>query len=69
MPNITLTFTNDINVSAQVGDTIYSGSSSSSSTVTWTDYKGFNPADVGGGSESSGTVNAAGVIQLIAICP
>lgn len=24
MPNITLTFTNDINVSAQVGDTIYS---------------------------------------------
>jgi len=53
----------------QVGDTIYSGSSSSSSRVTWTDYKGFNSADVGGGAESSGTVNAAGVIQLIAICP
>ena len=53
----------------QVGDTIYSGSSPSSSTVTWTDYKGFNPADVGGGSTSSGTVNASGVIQLIALCP
>ena len=53
----------------QAGDTIYSGSSPSSSTVTWTNYKGFNPADVGGGSTSSGTVNASGVIQLIALCP
>ena len=53
----------------QVGDIIYSGSSPGSSTVTWSNYRGIGPSDVGGGATESATVNASGAVLLIAICP
>ena len=52
----------------QTGDTIYSGSTTGSSTVTWTDYRGFGTFD-GDSAPITGIVNASGVIQTIYVCP
>ena len=53
----------------QVGDTIYSGSTSGSSTVTWSNYRGMGPADVADGVVDTATVNGSGVVQTIFSCP
>ena len=53
----------------QVGDTIYSGSTSGSSTVTWSNYRGMGPADVADGVVTTAIVNASGVVQTTYNCP
>lgn len=53
----------------QVGDTIYSGSTSGSSTVTWSNYRGMGPSDVADGVVTTAIVNASGVVQTTYNCP
>ena len=64
----TLLYHNGIGTLPQTGDIIYSGSTTGSSTVTWTDYRGFGAFD-GDSASTTGIVNASGVIQTIYICP
>ena len=65
----TLLYHNGTGTLPQVGDTIYSGSSSGSSTVTWSNYRGMGPADVGDGVVTTAIVNASGVVQTTYNCP
>jgi len=53
----------------QVGDTIYAGSTTGSSTVTWSNYRGMGPADVADGVVTTAIVNASGVVQTTYNCP
>ena len=64
----TLLYHNGIGTLPQTGDIIYSGSTTGSSTVTWTDYRGFGNFD-GDSASTTGIVNASGVIQTIYVCP
>tara|TARA_R110001599_G_scaffold20978_4_gene78477 strand:- start:1005 stop:2096 length:1092 start_codon:yes stop_codon:yes gene_type:complete len=64
----TLLYHNGIGTLPQTGDIIYSGSTTGSSTVTWTDYRGFENFD-GASASTTGIVNASGVIQTIYLCP
>ena len=64
----TLLYHNGIGTLPQTGDIIYSGSTTGSSTVTWTDYRGFGTFD-GDSASTTGIVNASGVIQTIYVCP
>ena len=64
----TLLYHNGIGTLPQTGDIIYSGSTTGSSTVTWTNYRGFGTFD-GDSASTTGLVNASGVIQTIYICP
>ena len=64
----TLLYHNGIGTLPQTGDIIYSGSTTGSSTVTWTDYRGFGTFD-GDSASTTGIVNASGVIQAIYACP
>ena len=58
----TLLYHNGTGTLPQVGDIIYSGSTTGSSTVTWSDHRGFGDFD-GDSASSTGVVNASGVIQ------
>tara|TARA_B110000261_G_C13063625_1_gene349230 strand:- start:145 stop:732 length:588 start_codon:yes stop_codon:yes gene_type:complete len=64
----TLLYHNGIGTLPQTGDIIYSGSTTGSSTVTWTNYRGFGTFD-GDNASTTGIVNASGVIQTIYVCP
>ena len=64
----TLLYHNGIGTLPQTGDIIYSGSTTGSSTVTWTNYRGFGAFD-GDSASTTGVVNASGVIQTIYVCP
>lgn len=64
----TLLYHNGIGTLPQTGDIIYSGSTTGSSTVTWTNYRGFGTI-AGGVALTTGIVNASGVIQTIYVCP
>ena len=64
----TLLYHNGTGTLPQVGDTIYS-SSTGTTTVTWSDYRGMGPADVGNGVVDTATVNGSGVVQTIFSCP
>ena len=64
----TLLYHNGTGTLPQTGDIIYAGSTTGSSTVTWTDYRGFGDFD-GANASTTGIVNAQGVIQTIYVCP
>ena len=57
----TLLYHNGTGTLPQVGDIIYSGSTTGSSTVTWSDHRGFGDFD-GDSASVTGRVNASGVI-------
>ena len=65
----TLLYHNGTGTLPQVGDIIYSGSTSGSSTVTWSNYRGMGPADVADGVVTTAIVNASGVVQTTYNCP
>ena len=64
----TLLYHNGTGTLPQVGDTIYS-SSTGTTTVTLSNYRGMGPADVGNGVVDTATVNGSGVVQTIFSCP
>jgi hypothetical protein len=64
----TLLYHNGTGTLPQTGDTIYAGSTTGSSTVTWINYRGFGNFD-GANASTTGIVNAQGVIQTIYVCP
>jgi hypothetical protein len=64
----TLLYHNGSGTLPQVGDTIYT-SSSGTTTVTWSNYRGMGPADVADGVVDTATVNGSGVVQTIFSCP
>ena len=57
----TLLYHNGTGTLPQVGDIIYSGSTTGSSTVTWSDHRGFGDFD-GDSASVTGRVNASGAI-------
>ena len=57
----TLLYHNGTGTLPQTGDTIYSGSTTGSSTVTWSDHRGFGDFD-GDSAYVTGRVDASGVI-------